>query len=121
VAAASYEAKARGVKRGMRLFEARQVCKDAVILPSDDETFIFAQLSKNLENACIKARRYMLAAARLSGKYGKHTVQHGSSLPAKQQAQHEGDRGDVPARKRGVFKGENKRQRLGLPVLDIKV
>jgi len=175
--------------------------------PSDDATFIFAQLSKNLENACIKARRYMLAAARLivflrgqdfrnfgveiklsppsayptflmgplkegfskvyrravlyrqtgvvlagllpddgshytlfddttkiekmakiyeavdmlSGKYGKHTVQHGSSLPAKQQARHEGDRGDVPARKREIFKGENKRQRLGLPVLDIKV
>jgi len=33
--------------------------------PSHDETFIFAQLSKNLENACIKARRYNLAATRL--------------------------------------------------------
>ena len=175
--------------------------------PSIDETFIFAQLSKNLENACIKARRYRLAATRLivflrgqdfrsfgvevrlslpsaypacllgplkegfgevfrpgipyrqtgvvlagllpdngtqytlfddtakiekmariyeavdslSWKYGKHTVQHGSSLPTKQQAQHEGDRGDVPVRKTATFKGENKRQRLGLPVLHIKV
>ena len=175
--------------------------------PSTDEGFVFAQLSKNLENACIKARRYMLAATRLivflrgqdfrsfgvelklslpsaypyclmgplkegftkvyrsnipfrqtgvvlaglvpddgshytlfddttkiekmakiyeavdrlSGKYGKHTVQHGSSLPTKQQAQHEGDRGDVPARQSELFKGENRRQRLGLPVLDIKV
>jgi len=175
--------------------------------PSTDETFIFAQLSKNLENACIKARRYVLAATklivflrgqdfrsfgveislslpsaypyclmgplkegfskvyrpntpfrqtgvvlaglvpddgsrytlfddttkidkmakiyeavdRLSGKYGKHTVQHGSSLPAKQQTQHEGERGDVPLRHTELFKGENKRQRLGLPVLDIKV
>ena len=175
--------------------------------PSTDETFIFAQLSKNLENACIKARRYMLAATRLivflkgqdfrsfgveirlslpsaypaclmgplkegfsrvfspntlyrqtgvvlaglvpddgsrytlfddttkiekmakiyeavdslSGKYGKHIVQHGSSLPTRQQAQHEGDRGDVPVRKTETFKGENKRQRLGLPVLNIKV
>ncbi len=26
--------------------------------PSKDKTFIFAQLSKNIENACIKARRY---------------------------------------------------------------
>ncbi len=175
--------------------------------PSTDKTFIFAQLSKNLENACIKARRYMLAATRLivflkgqdfrsfgvevrlslpsaypaclmeplkegfsrvfrpdtlyrqtgvvlaglvpddgsrytlfddttkiekmariyeavdslSCKYGKHTVQHGSSLPTRQQAQHEGDRGDVPVRKTEKFRGENKRQRLGLPVLNIKV
>ena len=175
--------------------------------PSTDEMFIFAQLSKNLENACIKARRYTLAATRLivflrgqdfrsfgveirlslpsaypyclmgplkegfskvyrpnipfrqtgvvlaglvpddgshytlfddttkiekmakiyeavdmlSGKYGKHTVQHGSSLLTKQQVQHEGDRGDVPLRHTELFKGENKRQRLGVPVLDIKV
>src|SRR5512135_1068484 len=33
--------------------------------PSGDETFVFAQLSKNLENACIKARRYRLSATRL--------------------------------------------------------
>ncbi|MHB8846687.1 MAG: DNA polymerase Y family protein [Nitrospirota bacterium] len=174
---------------------------------STDETFVFAQLSKNLENACIKARRYHLAATRvvlflrqqdyqstgaelklsrptafpaelyallregfsdlyrpntpyrqtgvvlsgmvaedsiqyglfedtakidkmakvyasideLSRKYGKHAVQHGASLPTKTQAQHEGARGDVPARKNDLFKGENKRQRLGLPMLHIKV
>lgn len=35
------------------------------IPPSSDETFIFAQLSKNLENTCIKARRYKLSATRL--------------------------------------------------------
>jgi DNA polymerase IV len=175
--------------------------------PSTDETFVFAQLSKNLENACIKARRYHLAAQRvivflrqqdyrstgaelklsrptsypvelytllregfrdlylphtpyrqtgvvlsglvaentiqyglfedttkiekiakvyesideLSRKYGKHAVQHGASLPTKQQAQHEGERGDVPVRRDDLFKGENKRQRLGLPMLHIKV
>jgi DNA polymerase-4/DNA polymerase V len=175
--------------------------------PSTDETFVFAQLSKNLENACIKARRYHLAANRvvlflrqqdyrsagaelklsrptafpaelytllregfrdlyrpntpyrqtgvvlsglvaentiqyglfedttkiekmakvyesideLSRKFGKHAVQHGASLPTKQQAQHEGERGDVPVRRGDLFKGENKRQRLGLPMLHIKV
>ncbi len=174
---------------------------------SEDADFVFAQLSKNLENACIKARKYHLAAARiivflrkqdftsngvelklnrptsypvelfellrkgfrhlfeentpyrqtgvvlaglvpesgmqftlfddttriekmgkiyesidaLSRKYGKHTVQHGASLPAKLQAQHEGARGDVPQRKTALFRGENKRQRLGLPLLHIKV
>lgn len=175
--------------------------------PSMDEEFIFAQLSKNLENACIKARRYRLAATRLivflrqqdfrdygvelrltrptayplemfgplregfrsvyrprtqyrqtgvvlaglvpedsiqftlfddtariekisriysavdalSERFGKHALQHGASLPAKQQAQHEGERGDVPQRKTDLFRGENKRQRLGLPMLHIKV
>ncbi len=34
--------------------------------PSDDETFLFSELTKNLENACAKARRFNLAAARLS-------------------------------------------------------
>ena len=175
--------------------------------PSNEETFIFAQLSKNLENACIKARRYKLAATRLiiflrtqefrntgiemkltrpsaypsdlfgplregfdrvyrknsfyrqtgvvlsglvseagvqytlfddpariekmakiyhavdelSEKFGKYTVHHASSLPTKIQSQHEGERGDVPKRVNDLFKGENKRQRLGLPLLHIKV
>ncbi len=174
---------------------------------SNDETFVFAQLSKNLENACIKARRYKLAATRLviclrkrdytsagveiklsrpsaypvalfgalrqgfnhiyhkdgfyrqtgvvlaglvaetgiqytlfddtaiiekmarvysavdelSHKYGKHTVLHATSLPTKLQAQHEGERGDVPNRMSDLFRGENKRQRLGLPMLNIRV
>ena len=30
--------------------------------PSSDEVFVFSQLSKNIENACIKLRRYNLAA-----------------------------------------------------------
>ncbi|MGD1074734.1 MAG: DNA polymerase IV [Thermodesulfovibrionales bacterium] len=175
--------------------------------PSKDEIFIFAQLSKNLENACIKARRHKLASTRiivflrmqdfrdvgvelklnrpssypvelfghvregfqqvyrpwnvyrltgivlsglvpeyqiqyslfddttkiekitkiynvvdnLSERFGKHTLQHASSLPSKVQAQHEGDRGDIPMRKKDLFKGENRRQRLGVPTLHIKV
>jgi DNA polymerase-4/DNA polymerase V len=175
--------------------------------PSHDETFIFGQLSKNLENACIKARRHSLAATRfvlflrtqdfrdigielklsrpsaypvdlfeslrngfhqiyrpsrlyrqtgivlaglmpakdihytlfddqskiekmsrvygvideLSEKFGKYAVFHAASLPAKQQARHEGERGDTPKRTTDLLKGENKRQRLGLPMLHIKV
>ncbi|UCD36359.1 MAG: DNA polymerase IV [Nitrospiraceae bacterium] len=175
--------------------------------PSTDEAFVFAQLSKNLENACIKARRHNLAATRLiiflrkkdfrdigielrlnrptgypaelfdalregfrqvyqagipyrltgvvlaglmpenrvqftlfddmariekmakiyhsvdelSARFGKHTVQHASSLPTKVQTQHEGARGDVPVRRGELLKGENRRQRLGLPMLHMKV
>jgi DNA polymerase IV len=38
-ASMSYEAKARGVVRGMRVADIRKVCPDAVILPSDYETY----------------------------------------------------------------------------------
>ncbi len=38
-ASMSYEAKARGVTRGMPLRHVRQVCPDAIILPSDYETY----------------------------------------------------------------------------------
>jgi hypothetical protein len=57
----------------------------------------------------------------LSQKYGKHALQHAASLPTKLQVQHEGARGDVAVRKVTLFKGENKRQKIGLPVLHIKV
>ena len=39
MASMSYEAKARGVTRGMRLFEVKRLCPDAVMLPSDYETY----------------------------------------------------------------------------------
>jgi DNA polymerase-4 len=35
----SYEAKACGVTRGMRLFEIKRLCPEAIILPSDYETY----------------------------------------------------------------------------------
>ena len=44
VAAASYEAKKKGIKRGMRLFEAKKVCPDVIMLPSDYETYSFFSL-----------------------------------------------------------------------------
>jgi DNA polymerase IV len=38
-ASMSYEAKARGVTRGMRIADIRKVCPEAIILPSDYETY----------------------------------------------------------------------------------
>jgi len=46
VASMSYEAKRMGVTRAMRLFEVRKVCPDAIMLPSDYETYCL--LSKRL-------------------------------------------------------------------------
>jgi DNA polymerase-4/DNA polymerase V len=39
VSAASYEAKAMGVKRGMGYYDVKKVCPDAIIVPSDYETY----------------------------------------------------------------------------------
>ncbi|MCK5332768.1 DNA polymerase IV [Candidatus Parcubacteria bacterium] len=39
VSAFSYEAKARGVKRAMRISEVKKICPDAIFLPSDYETY----------------------------------------------------------------------------------
>lgn len=39
VSSLSYEAKARGVKRGMSLWEVKKICPDVIFLPSDYETY----------------------------------------------------------------------------------
>jgi DNA polymerase IV len=39
VSAATYEAKALGIKRGMTLSEVKKICPEAIILPSDYETY----------------------------------------------------------------------------------
>ena len=38
-ASMSYEAKARGVVRGMRISDIKRVCPEVVLLPSDYETY----------------------------------------------------------------------------------
>lgn len=39
IACASYEAKALGIRRGIPLWEARKMCRDLVVLPSDYEAY----------------------------------------------------------------------------------
>lgn len=39
VSSLSYEAKAKGVQRAMRVYEVKKLCPDAVFLPSDYETY----------------------------------------------------------------------------------
>ncbi|MDE2041109.1 MAG: DNA polymerase IV [Patescibacteria group bacterium] len=171
--------------------------------PSRDREFIFSQLSKNAENACIKLRRHGLFAKsfafflktqefnyygldvklaqavsapqeivshmrrnfeavfrrgrqyRATGvvlmdlrhsdagtmnlfdasgkadtlkmilgavdlidhKFGKHTVFLGSSLAAMTAPAHYGDRAEASRRRTHLLKGENGRQRLGIPII----
>ena len=60
VIAASYEAKAKGVKTGMRLTEAKRLCKGAVALPSDFDEALLAsrQIEHILQNRCPIVQRY---------------------------------------------------------------
>jgi DNA polymerase-4/DNA polymerase V len=171
--------------------------------PSRNRDFIYSQLSKNVENALIKARRHGLAAKRfffflktqgfsyrglefklqnpvsipqeilhtidsnfervfnprtlyrstgiilmdladenkkqydlfgaatkiadmrevqgaideLDAKFGKHTVFLGSSFKAMKNMTHLGERGDYAKRVGELFKDENNRQRIGIPML----
>ncbi len=170
--------------------------------PSTDRSFVFSQLSKNIENACIKARRYKLVATdvaiflrtqdfrdrgiqmrlnrptafpneiltavsdqfsslfqqntpyrstgvtlsnlkedveaqpdlfgahvqidklrqiyigvdMMKNKYGKHSLFLGSSFQAHTFGHHLGGRGDTPQRASNLFRGENSRQRLAVPM-----
>lgn len=44
VSAASYEAKARGISRGVALWDVKKICPEAIIVPSDYETYsIFSE------------------------------------------------------------------------------
>lgn len=56
----------------------------------------------------------------LREKYGKHAVHHAITLPA-QQTQHLTERGEIPKRKQMLLTGETKRQRLPLPMLQMRV
>ena len=171
--------------------------------PSSDREYVFAQLSKNIENACIKLRRHNLFTKRfafflktqefryagleiklsqaisapqeivrsvrqkfadvfrqgilyrasgivfmdlahnnastmdlfgdslkiekvqvvlqavdtIDAKFGKHTVFLGSSWKAVNSQSHRGDRGEESERRQNLLKGENARQRLGIPFL----
>lgn len=175
--------------------------------PSSEKEFVYAQLIKNLENACLKARRHQLIAKEViiflktqqfrsqglsiklnrpsavpnemtplvrelfedvfrqntlyratgvvlcdlqtnaaiqrslfepplklekltrlyefvdqaNAKYGKATVHLMSSHAARVTEQFEGERGHLPARQQDLLKGENRRQRIGIPVARIRV
>lgn len=60
VIAASYEAKAFGVKTGMRLSEAKKLCPQATALPSDFEEALLAskQIEGMLRNRCPLIEQY---------------------------------------------------------------
>ena len=53
--------------------------------------------------------------------YGKHKLHLGTSLWLAKHKQHVSARGDLPQRKTDLLKGETFRQRLGIPVWNVRV
>lgn len=66
-----------------------------------------------------KTKRIYNAIDQLRDKYGKHVVHSGATLPA-QEVRHLTERGDLPIRKSTLLKGETRRRRLPLPMLQTK-
>jgi hypothetical protein len=71
-------------------------------------------------NRIQKVKQLYGAIDELRDKFGKYVVHHAASLPA-QKTQHLTSRGDIPMRKSLLLKGETKRQRLPLPLIQITV
>jgi hypothetical protein len=104
------------------------VCKPKIMYRSTGVVLSGLESAKGLQYSLFddvvkieKFSRVYNVVDRISKKFGKHSLCHASSLPTKLQTQHEGARGDIPERKKELFSGESKRQRLGLPVLRVKV
>jgi hypothetical protein len=53
----------------------------------------------------------------LDQKYGKHTVYLGTTQGALRTKAHQNARSETPIRLNRLFKGENKRQHIGIPML----
>lgn len=87
------------------------------LIPSENVQYSLFDDMRKIE----KMERIYNIVDRLSERFGKHTVFLSPALLTKLQRQHEGNRGVLPSRRSNLFKGENERQRIGLPLLQIKV
>ena len=87
-----------------------------VLTKLEEDTMVQLDLFGEVVRAEKLSKVYQ-AVDRLRDQFGKHTVFLGSSFLAQKFAQHLGVRGDEPQRRRQLFKGETKRQRLGIPML----
>lgn len=65
IACASYEAKALGIKRGVKLHEARRMCSDLIVLPSDYETY------------CLYSKRMFNIMRRFTPLVEEHSIDEG--------------------------------------------
>lgn len=64
-----------------------------------------------------KTRAILQAVDAIDARFGKHTVFLGSSFKAVKEPSHQGDRGTKSERRTNLLRGENDRQRLGIPII----
>ena len=99
------------------LFQARTLYRSTGVVLFDLRDDSVAQL--DLFGAALKTvrlKKLFDGVDKIRQRYGKHTLYLGSSHLANRFTQHQGERGDEPARKRLLLKGETKRRRLGIPM-----
>jgi DNA polymerase-4/DNA polymerase V len=65
IACASYEAKALGIKRGVQLHEARRMCRELIVVPSDYETY------------CLYSKRMFEIMRRFTPLVEEHSIDEG--------------------------------------------
>jgi DNA polymerase IV len=90
IACASYEAKARGVKRGVSLWDARRLCPELVVLPSDYESYsLFSKrMFDIMRRYTPKVEEYSIdeGFAELTGMEGYHRKRYSAIAAGMQQA-----------------------------------
>jgi len=99
ISCASYEAKARGISRGVSLWDARRMCPELVVLPSDYETY------------SVFSRRMFSILRRFTPVVEEHSVDEGFADITGLRRVHHGSYRDIAARVQ-----EEIRRELGLSV-----
>ena len=105
-----------------KIFKEKVLCRLTGIVLSKIEADKTVQYS--LFDDVPKLQSYLAINRVIDGVnelYGKHKLHLGTSLWLAGHKQHISERGDLPERKMDLMKGETFRQRLGIPVWDVKV
>ena len=105
-----------------RVFEAKTRYRRTSLVLADLEADREAQPDL-FEDACrIRATREISKAVdQANALYGKHAVHLAATDCLRRFGQHLGDRGDVAQRKLAALKGENFRQRIRIPVWNLRL
>jgi len=103
-----------------KVFDPKLSYRTTSIILSDIEADVDMQYTLFEDTAEIQKMKALdRVIDEVNEKYGKHCQHLGTSLWLQKHAQHVNDRGDVPARKKDLLKGETKRQHLSIPVWKI--
>ncbi|MFH1790283.1 MAG: DNA polymerase IV [bacterium] len=101
-----------------RIFTSKKMYRSTGVILMDLAEDVNSQL--DLFGETLRADKFnkiFMKADEISEKYGKHSLFLGSSLKAMTEPQHYGNRDARANRKKELFKGENIRKRINIPML----